>query len=353
MTPLPTDDIAEATTLRDSKGRPRPVPRFGVPVADTHAHLQMLDDPAAALARCAWLGIGFVCCMVDPSESVDAFRLLDGWRRDADRLLERWSSADPDHLVAGERPALPDVRLMVGVHPHNAKRYTARCERLLLECAADPRTAGIGEIGLDYHYDLSPRELQQAVFRRQLDLADELGMPVSLHLREAHADALAILREHGVPAAGCLVHCFNRDAELLAPFLELGCRVAFGGPLTFKNSDDVRESATTVPLGHLLTETDCPYMTPEPCRGTRCEPAHTLFTAQRLAQVVAAAHPTDADEDDLLRTWYDGARSLLDRPATPWQCDGAARNRTMEAATGCLSDEESALLVERFPDDGE
>ena len=105
---------------------------------------------------------------------------------------------------------------------------------------------------------------------------------MSLHLREAHDDALAILRETGVPKAGCIVHCFNLDAQTLAPFLELGCYVAFGGPLTFKKSWETRAAALDVPVDRLLTETDAPYMAPEPLRGTVCTPSQTVFTLREL-----------------------------------------------------------------------
>lgn len=345
------------TRFLDSKGRPRPAPMLVSPVADTHAHLSLLDDPASALARCAWQGVRFVCCVVDPSENIpedDApYERLESWIEGACDILANWMATTPGYRIAGQIPVLPGVRMAVGVHPHNAKRFTADCERELIRRAADPCTACIGEIGLDYHYGFSPKDVQRACFERQLDLAESFGLPVSLHLREAHDDALDILHHRGVPSAGCLIHCFNRDRGLLAPFLELGCHVAFGGPLTFKKSDDVREAATTVPLDRLLTETDCPYMTPEPCRGTPCEPAHTVFTAQRLQEVYADAHPEAGAAGRLLDVVYDNALALLDRAPVAWQSDAGAQQGMSRQATGSLSSEESEELCRCFPDDDE
>lgn len=212
---------------------------------------------------------------------------------------------------------MPRVRIAVGCHPHNAKHYDDALEATLRERLRDARVAAIGEIGLDYHYDLSPRDSQQQVFRRQLRLAHELGLPVILHVREAHDDAFRILCEEGFPEAGVLLHCYNLDAETLAPWIGKGCYVAFGGPLTFKKADDVREAARTVPVDRLLTETDAPYMTPEPMRGMRCGPDHVVFTADLLAEV------RGCEGREERRAFFDqlmaNARGLLDRKPLPWQ----------------------------------
>lgn len=264
------------TLFRTSKGKVKepPVLPKGVRVADTHCHLGTLNDAPLALARCACRGVRFLECITDPTEE-DVPRLyesLEGWRAQAQALLEEWG--------AGES-ALPRVRMACGVHPHNAKDWAAG-EGALRTLLAHPLTSCMGEIGLDYHYDLSPRPVQREVFARQLQLAQEAGVPVALHLREAHADALAILREQGVPQAGCIVHCFNLDAATLAPFVELGCYIALGGPLTFRKSFETRAACVDVPLDRLLTETDAPYMAPEPLRGTVCLPDHVVYTLRML-----------------------------------------------------------------------
>lgn len=170
-------------------------------------------------------------------------------------------------------------------------------------------------------------------FRRQVRVAKEAGVPVILHVREAHDEALAIMREEGFPEAGTLLHCFNLDWETLEPWEEAGCYVAFGGPLTFKKSDDVRAAAARMPLERVLTETDAPYMTPEPMRGVTCGPEHVIFTAERLA-AVRGCSPGE-ERAAFLRTLMDNARTLLDREATSWQraerlADSAAAFRGKE-----------------------
>lgn len=229
------------------------------------------------------------------------------------------------------------MRIGIGVHPHNAKDYTAVCERELIEHAADPRTSFIGEIGLDYHYDFSPREQQRVVFVRQLELAQRMELPVSLHIREAHGEALELLARTGVPEAGCVLHCFNLDVEALRPWLELGCSIALGGPLTFKKSHALREAAPEIPMGRLLTETDSPYMTPEPLRGTECGPEDTVFTAHLLWEVYSQAHPEQADEKTFLQAVYDNAKRLFDAEPSGWQSDEQRINAMLAGASGCVS----------------
>ena len=141
--------------------------------------------------------------------------------------------------------------------------------------------------------DLSPRNVQRDVFVRQVELAKQAGLPIALHLRggedpekdNAHAEAFGILQEIGFPEAGTLLHCCALGPDELAPWVEAGCSIAYGGALTFKSAIDAREGAKIVPLDHLMIETDSPYMTPEPMRGTACTPAHVVFTAARLAEV--------------------------------------------------------------------
>lgn len=205
----------------------------------------------------------------------------------------------------------------MGCHPHNAKHYDDALEQRLKDQLADPRVSAVGEIGLDYHYDFSPRDVQQMVFRRQLRVAHEAGLPVVLHIREAHDDAFRILQEEGFPQVGTLLHCFNLDWAELERWVEAGCHVAFGGPVTFKHADEVRDAAVRVPERMLLTETDAPYMTPEPLRGATCGPEHVLFTAERLCEVRGV--PYGEKRESFLRTLLDNAYALLDRKPTEWQ----------------------------------
>jgi TatD DNase family protein len=260
----------------DRKGREIAPPVLGDGVADTHAHLDMLDDPAIALARAALAGVRFIATVADVTE--DAWRTfdeLDSWCANAREMLGRAGRSDVQ---------LPSVRVVLGAHPHNAKDWDAEAETELRRLVAGPLTCAIGEMGLDYHYDHSPREVQRDGFATHLALAHEFSLPAVVHLREAHDDGLAILREHGVPSAGCILHCFNLAPQVMEPFLELGCHVSFAGPVTFKKAEEVRASAREVPTGRLLTETDCPFMAPEPFRGRTNEPALVVFTAAALAQ---------------------------------------------------------------------
>ncbi|NTU88485.1 MAG: TatD family hydrolase [Actinobacteria bacterium] len=317
-------------------------------VADTHAHLDMLSDPGLSLARCSAAHLDFVVTVVDPSEDHETYAKLAMWREDAQRRFDAW---DHDGVTAldGRGAAtlqVPPVRVLLGVHPHNAKGYTKSCEQTLIKFAAHPLTAGIGEIGLDYHYDFSPRALQREVFARQVELAQKMKLPIALHLREAHDEGLAILQREGVPEAGCVLHCFNLDYETLKPFLDLGCYIAFGGPLTFKKSHEVRDAATRVPLDRLLTETDAPYMSPEPLRGMPCGPEHTIFTADMLYRTYSDAHPEYADKAGFLQAVFDNALGILDREPSMWQCDEHAVQMLFEQARACISDEEARKLYE-------
>ncbi len=295
------------------KGKYRQVepPHLAGVVADTHAHLDMLDNPAWNLARCAYYGVDFVCSMCDPVEDGSTtYNHLEAWQQEAARLLQEAGFKPQDYH-------LPSLRVAIGCHPHNAKDYTPEVEALLLERLRDPRSCAVGEVGLDYHYDLSPREQQRQVFRQQIRIAHMTGLPLILHMREAHEEGFSILQEEGFPAAGVILHCCNLDPESLAVWIEAGCYIAYGGPLTFKKADEVRKGAQMVPLDRLLTETDSPYMTPEPMRGMICGPEHTIFTAERLAQVRGCEEPTEQKE--LLSHVHANALSVLDHEPTSWQ----------------------------------
>ena len=287
----------------DSKGRQIAQPDLGGSgVADTHAHLDMLEDPALALARAATAGVRFIATVADVTE--DAWRTYDelsSWLANAREMLDAAGRADLQP---------PSVRVVVGAHPHNAKEWGPEQEAEFRRLVAHDLTCAVGEMGLDYHYDHSPRDVQRDRFATHLALAHEFLLPAVVHLREAHEDGLAILREGGIPAAGCILHCFNLGPDIMEPFLELGCHVSFAGPATFKKADEVRESARVVPVGRLLTETDCPFMAPEPFRGRTNEPALVVFTAAALATARSesagafAAHTLSAALDLL-----DGDRS--------------------------------------------
>ena len=174
------------------------------------------------------------------------------------------------------------VSVAVGVHPHDAKEWDAAQEARLRRLARDPRVVALGEMGLDYHYDHSPREVQQEVFERQLELAAEANLPVVIHAREADDDVAAVLRRH--PDVRAVLHSFSSGPALLRAGLELGHYVSFSGMITFRNWT-MDDAVRAVPLDRLLVETDSPYLAPVPLRGKRNEPALVRYVAERMAVV--------------------------------------------------------------------
>jgi TatD DNase family protein len=296
-------------------------------VADSHAHLDMLHHPALALARSAAHGVDFVVTVVDPTEDpLYTYHNLKNWEQTARTLLDEWGLPAP----------VPHTRVIIGCHPHNAGKYTRETERHLIQCAGLAVTSAIGEIGLDYHYDMSPRAVQREVFKRQLALANEMMLPVALHLREAHEDGLDILKTEGMPISGTLLHCFTLDFETLRPFLARGCYVAFGGTLTFRKSDEVRQSAKRTPIGRILTETDAPFMAPDPLRGTICGPENTVFTAAKLAEVFEVA---PHERPGFLTKIYENALNFFDRDTSSWQDNSKAKQLLLARAGGVMDEE--------------
>lgn len=179
------------------------------------------------------------------------------------------------------------VYAAVGVHPHDARLFDERAAERVYELARGrERVIAWGEIGLDYHYDNSPREVQREVFARQLRLARELELPCIIHSREADADTVETLRaEWDGAARGGIMHCFGGGQEMAESVLELGFMISFAGNVTFKKAEALRDVARRVPLERMLVETDCPFLTPVPFRGRRNEPARVVETARHLAEL--------------------------------------------------------------------
>lgn len=174
----------------------------------------------------------------------------------------------------------------VGVHPHDAKTFTqADVPQLTAWLTQEPKVKALGEIGLDYYYDLSPRDVQRDVFARQLDLAYDLGKPVILHVRDAHGDTLDVLRAQAGRLPHCVLHCCSASWESAKVYLNLGCMISFAGPVTFKRSVHLQEVARNVPLDRLMVETDSPYLAPEPVRGRRNEPANVSHICRFIASL--------------------------------------------------------------------
>lgn len=178
----------------------------------------------------------------------------------------------------------PFIYASVGIHPHDAKDCTEETWELLLRLAQNPKVVAWGEIGLDYYRDLSPREVQREIFIRQLKLANEVGLPIVIHNRDAHGDILQIIRKYP-PEAGGVFHSYSGSWEMAKELLAMGFYLSFSGPLTYKNARHSVEVAVNVPEDRFVVETDCPYLTPEPFRGKRNEPAYVREVVGKIAEL--------------------------------------------------------------------
>lgn len=323
------------------KGKEYAAPAALAPLADTHTHLFLGKNysPLELIEHASATGVRLLGVPIDPVDfNGGRFQFVQESKR-----TEKQSSADPEHhkrkqyqskdphrknkalLVRDPisqeqhgkthrfqnsflafledrwalwQRTLPDASILskttfiCGVHPFGASEFSTEIQTQLEEALSSPLVRAVGEIGLDYTCDIDP-QLQQKVFIIQLKMAQEAGLSVELHIRDArddasfqaHADARAILEKYGVPKAGADLHCFTGDTEMLFPYLDLECLVAFGGAATFAKDDAIREAACACPAEQLLSETDSPFMAPVPLRGTECEPAMVSFVAACLAQV--------------------------------------------------------------------
>lgn len=216
------------------------------------------------------------------------------------RLLAIGSGDGPPDLEAGIRlaEAHPEFVASVGVHPHRALAVDAEILRRLPGLCAHPKVVAFGEIGLDYHYDFAPRDVQHQAFVRQMEIAREARLPIIIHTREAWDDTFALIERHWDPALGGVFHCFSGGVDEMRRTVELGFHLGFGGVLTYPKATNVHEAAAAAPADRLLLETDCPYLAPVPFRGKRNEPSYVTYTAQRLAQLRNAT----LAEIDLLTT---------------------------------------------------
>ncbi len=237
------------------------------PLADTHAHLndeQFAVDWQEVVREAAAAGVSQI--VIPGSDLVTSRRAI---------------------VQAQQYPGLFAA---VGVHPHEASSYDQETRLSLSELAANEKVVAIGEIGLDYYYNFSPRETQLAVFRDQMALASEKGLPVIIHNREAHADTLEILKEFQGVVRGVL-HCFSGSPELAAECVKLGYYIGIGGTVTFKNAKKPVEVARAVPLESILLETDSPYLAPVPYRGRRNEPKFVPAILTKLASIKGISEP--------------------------------------------------------------
>lgn len=178
-----------------------------------------------------------------------------------------------------------EVRASLGVHPHEAQHWTEETGSALDAMLADPKARFVGETGLDFHYDHSPRDIQEEVFRAQIRLAKKHGKPLMIHTRSAPVDTLRVLREEGAESCGGMIHCFSEDRAFAEGALDLGFYLSFSGILTFKTAEAIREVAMWAPEDRILVETDAPFLAPVPMRGKANEPGFVRFTGERMAEL--------------------------------------------------------------------
>lgn len=200
------------------------------------------------------------------------------------------------------------IYAVVGWHPQDAKDMLDADLDWLEELSRHPKVVGLGEMGLDYYWDTSPRDVQQEVFRKQIRLARKLQMPIIIHNRDAHQDIITILREEKAEDVGGIMHCFSGSWETAKMALDMNFYISFGGPLTFKNAKQPKEVAAKVPVDRLLIETDCPYLTPHPFRGKRNETGYVRYVAEEMANL----HGVSLEE--IAKITSENAKRLLKLP---------------------------------------
>jgi TatD DNase family protein len=250
-------------------------------IIDTHAHLQMKDynsDRDAVLARAKEAGVDYIInASFDLPSCQQAVKLAE----------------EHENLFAS-----------VGIHPHDAKTLDDRAFDALRELAKHPKVVAIGEIGLDYYRDLSPRPLQRAVFERQMSLAHELRLPIIIHNRDSHDDMLAILKNNLKGTIG-VMHCFSGDQDFADQCLEMGLYISFAGPVTYPNAHVLQMVAKNIPDDSFFIETDCPYLSPQFMRGKRNEPSYIKAIAKKIAELRHSTFP------EISRISTENAKSLF------------------------------------------
>lgn len=257
-------------------------------IVDSHCHLdfpEFAEDLSGVLDRAEKAGVGRVVTISTRVKRVDVYRAL----AEADRR----------------------VFFTVGTHPHNAAEEPDTTVAELVDLSRHPRCVAIGEAGLDYHYDKSPRDVQRKVFRTHIAAAREAGLPLVIHAREADADMIDILTtEMREGRFNAVLHCFSSSEALARAGVELGLYVSFSGILTFKRSEELRAIAAAVPSDRLLVETDAPYLAPQPFRGKRNEPAYTVHTARVLGETLGV------DDEEIARVTTENFYRLFGKAAS-------------------------------------
>ncbi len=219
------------------------------------------------------------------------------YSEDVTEVIQRARDEGVSHIVVVgfDRPTIAGamelaeqyefIYAAVGWHPVDAIDMTDKDLQMIEELASHPKVVALGEMGLDYYWDKSPKEIQKEVFRQQIELAKKVKLPIIIHNREATADILEVLQSENAQEVGGVMHCFTGSVEVAKQCIHMNFYLSFGGPVTFKNAKKPKEVAKEIPLEHLLIETDCPYLTPHPFRGKRNEPSYVKYVAEAIAEL--------------------------------------------------------------------
>lgn len=280
-------------------------PSCNYSLADTHCHVEMFKRPFWLFIRAAFHNISFISCVVDSTnDGPDGIKYIeDAYSLASQKLPEivnrvKNSSKQLEDILTiklgdmpeicldknsiCDNPKMPKIKFTVGTHPHYSKDFNEFQIDNLYKMLDNKKVSCVGEIGLDYFYNFSSKEKQISAFKKQINIAKELKLPIALHLRDSHEEALKVLNEIGFDKYGTLLHCFNLGPEELKPWVDAGCYIALGGAFTFKNNLETKKALPLIPLDKLLIETDAPFMTPEPLRGDTCFSDHIIFTADQI-----------------------------------------------------------------------
>lgn len=294
---------------------------------DSHAHLddsKFDGDRAKLIAGLPYRGVG---CVINAGADMESSRA-------GIALAEEY----------------PYIYAAIGIHPHDAESMTDDHIYELERMAAHKKVVAIGEIGLDYYYDNSPRDVQKKRFIDQIELASRVHLPIIVHNRDAHADTLSIIRKYNEKIQGGVMHCYSGSVEMMREFIDMGFYISLGGPVTFKNAKKPIEVAREVPIDRLLIETDCPYLTPHPFRGRRNDPGYVSLVAQRIAEIrgipaEAVAKVTFQNALDLFKVQYE--RNKISMNTFVYGLGDALyinlTNRCTNRCSFCIRDESSGI----------
>ncbi|GAC92322.1 Mg-dependent DNAse [Anoxybacillus flavithermus NBRC 109594] len=239
------------------------------------------------------------------------------FNEDVGQVIERARAEGVSHIVVVgfDRPTIERamelaeqysfIYAAVGWHPVDAIHMTDEDLSMIERLAAHPKVVALGEMGLDYYWDQSPKDVQKEVFRKQIRLAKKVKLPIIIHNRDATADIVDILREEHAEEVGGVMHCFSGSIEVARQCMDMNFYISFGGPVTFKNAKKPKEVAKEIPLDRLLIETDCPYLTPHPFRGKRNEPSYVKYVAEAIAELKGLSF------EEVAQKTFDNAKRLF------------------------------------------